>query len=404
MSAERLAIVMVGLPARGKTYVARKLARYLNWLGYRTRVFNVGEYRRRELGARQRQDFFRPDNLAGKEQRLRLAMAALDDLFAWMDEGGQIAVYDATNTTRARRDLVMQRCEAEGVRMLFIETILSDPSVIEANIRDTKLDSPDYAGISPADAIADFRARIAHYERAYEPVGLESVSYIKRIDGGRQILLNRVDGEVSLRIANYLAGMVSLPQPIWLTRHGESSFNVRGLLGGNPSLSQRGRHYSEQLAEYVRSQEHTLTGLQVWTSSLRRTIQTGYYLERPLRRWRELDEINAGACEGMSYERVAAEMPDEYAARKQDKFHYRYPRGESYEELIQRLDRVVVELERQSSPLLIVSHQAVLRALYAYLKGLPPEQCPHLSIPLHTLIRLTPGLHVTEEERISFDV
>ena len=28
-----LAVVMVGLPARGKTYIARKLARYLDWTG-----------------------------------------------------------------------------------------------------------------------------------------------------------------------------------------------------------------------------------------------------------------------------------------------------------------------------------------------------------------------------------
>ena len=39
-------ICMVGLPARGKTYIAKKLARYLNWIGINTRVFNVGEYRR----------------------------------------------------------------------------------------------------------------------------------------------------------------------------------------------------------------------------------------------------------------------------------------------------------------------------------------------------------------------
>jgi len=30
-------IVMVGLPARGKTYMAKKLTRYLNWLGIDTR-------------------------------------------------------------------------------------------------------------------------------------------------------------------------------------------------------------------------------------------------------------------------------------------------------------------------------------------------------------------------------
>ncbi|MEQ2188028.1 6-phosphofructo-2-kinase/fructose-2,6-bisphosphatase 3, partial [Goodea atripinnis] len=30
-------IVMVGLPARGKTYVSKKLTRYLNWIGIPTK-------------------------------------------------------------------------------------------------------------------------------------------------------------------------------------------------------------------------------------------------------------------------------------------------------------------------------------------------------------------------------
>ncbi|KAK5120169.1 hypothetical protein LTR85_006650 [Meristemomyces frigidus] len=42
----KLVIVMVGLPARGKSYITKKLARYLNWLQHDTRIFNVGERRR----------------------------------------------------------------------------------------------------------------------------------------------------------------------------------------------------------------------------------------------------------------------------------------------------------------------------------------------------------------------
>lgn len=42
----KLVIVMVGLPARGKSYITKKMARYLNWLQHDTTIFNVGEKRR----------------------------------------------------------------------------------------------------------------------------------------------------------------------------------------------------------------------------------------------------------------------------------------------------------------------------------------------------------------------
>ncbi|KAL1306370.1 hypothetical protein AAFC00_005082 [Neodothiora populina] len=41
---------MVGLPARGKSYITKKLARYLNWLQHDTKIFNVGERRRVAAG------------------------------------------------------------------------------------------------------------------------------------------------------------------------------------------------------------------------------------------------------------------------------------------------------------------------------------------------------------------
>ncbi len=40
--------------------MARKLSRYLNWLGVKTKVFNVGVYRRQRIGAHQPVEFFDP--------------------------------------------------------------------------------------------------------------------------------------------------------------------------------------------------------------------------------------------------------------------------------------------------------------------------------------------------------
>src|SRR5208283_707532 len=137
--------------------------------------------------------------------------------------------------------------------------------------------------------------------------------------------------------------------------------------------------------------------LAVWTSTLRRTTETAERLTSSPRPWRALDEIDSGVCDGMTYKEISALFPSEYAARAADKFRYRYPRGESYQDVIQRLEPVIFELERVRAPVLIIGHQAVLRALYAYMMDEPPEACPHIPVPLHTVIRLTPNAYGCNE-------
>lgn len=399
-SSRKLALVMVGLPARGKTYTAKKLARYLLWLGHNAQVFNVGNYRRNRLGAHQTHDFFDPNNPAGASARRELAMEALDDMLDWLRDTGDVAIYDATNSTRERRTRVREQCEKAGMQVLFIETLCDDAAVIEQNIRSTKLAMPDYEGLEPDAAVADFRARIAHYEEAYETVADDEGSSIKLIDVGRQIQVNRLDGYLAAHLVSFLMNLHLTQRPIWLTRHGESAFNQSSLIGGDPNLAERGIVYAKNLAAHVDATYPARDAVTVWTSSLQRTIETGSHLKRPTEAWRALDEIDAGMCDAMTYAQIKASMPDEYAARSRDKFRYRYPRGESYQDVIQRLDRVIIEIERQRSPILIIAHQAVIRVLYAYLMEVPPEQSPHLSIPLHTVIELVPHAYGCTERRI----
>lgn len=63
----KLVIVMVGLPARGKSYVTKKVARYLNWLQHDTKIFNVGERRRVAAGGQ----IMRPSSPKPTEQAPR---------------------------------------------------------------------------------------------------------------------------------------------------------------------------------------------------------------------------------------------------------------------------------------------------------------------------------------------
>ena len=102
----------------------------------------------------------------------------------------------------------------------------------------------------------------------------------------------------------------------------------------------------------------------------------------------------------MTYKEIQEKMPDEFEARKIDKLRYRYPRGESYEDVIRRVEPVIVELERQRKPVLIVAHRAILRCLYAYFSdNINREEVPHILIPLNVVIKLQPGAYGTSEER-----
>lgn len=46
----KLVIIMVGLPARGKSYITKKIKRYYIWQQHETRIFNVGNRRRIAAG------------------------------------------------------------------------------------------------------------------------------------------------------------------------------------------------------------------------------------------------------------------------------------------------------------------------------------------------------------------
>ena len=401
-------IAMVGLPARGKTFTARKLKGYLSWLGYETRSFNVGERRRRLLGPGQDHAFFDPANLAATAEREALTDECLDEAFRWLAGEGRIAIFDATNGTRERRRKIRERCTASGVDLLFVELFESDPAVIDENVRETKVTSPDYIGVDTATAIRDFRARIAHYERVYSTLSDEDGSWVRTESRGRTIVIHQVHGWVPGRIVSFLTNLQVTRRQVWLTRHGESEFNRAGRIGGNAPLSAAGERYAHALSEHVNAHRVELPELDVWTSTLDRTIQTAaptcVALGIEPGEWKALDEIDSGVCDGMTYEEIAERMPDEFAARQADKLRYRYPGGESYDDVIQRLDRVIIELERYRTPVLVVAHRAVLRALYGYFVQLPRERVPHIDMPLHNIIELTPTAYGCQQEWREIDV
>eukprot|EP01116_Phalansterium_solitarium_P025437 TRINITY_DN972_c2_g1_i3.p1 TRINITY_DN972_c2_g1~~TRINITY_DN972_c2_g1_i3.p1 ORF type:complete len:496 (-),score=217.41 TRINITY_DN972_c2_g1_i3:49-1536(-) len=324
---QKLVFCMVGLPARGKSYIAKKICRYLKWNNVPTRIFNVGAYRRTRLGSHHTNEFFDHTNEAGMRQRRHIAIAALDDMLQWLSLEGKVAIYDATNTTRERRNMVLRRCSAEGVQVVFVEAICNDAAAVESYISDIRTASPEYTGFTNADeAERDFRVRIAHYERFYEPIDPvtdAALSWVRLVDVGQQVLVNNIESYVTSRVIHFLMNLHTNPRPIWLTRHGQSEFNLEERLGGDPPLTPKGEEFAHMLADWVQANIKGTDGLTVWTSSLQRTRNTALYINHPKLALRSLDEIDAGMCDSLTYDEVAERHPDEFAARAADKLRYR---------------------------------------------------------------------------------
>ncbi|KAI9310226.1 6-phosphofructo-2-kinase-domain-containing protein [Dichotomocladium elegans] len=399
----RIACVMVGLPARGKTYISQKVCRYLTWLGVKTKVFNVGNYRRKLHGASVPHTFFDPNNPIGEQQRRESARAALDDMLGWFDkEQGIVAIFDATNSTYERRRWLHEELTSHDILVLFIESICQDEKLILNNIKDVKLSSPDYVNMDPDAAADDFRARIHHYQDFYQTITEENYTYIKLINVGSQVIINLIQGYLESRIVYYLMNLHIAPRKIYFSRHGESMYNLEGKIGGDSQLSPRGLEYASKLPAliYENLGEQNLT---VWTSTMKRTIQTGELLKYPKLQWKALDELDAGVCDGMTYEEIEEKYPEDFANRDEDKFNYRYRGGESYRDVVLRLEPVIMALERHEN-ILIIGHQAILRCIYAYFMNYNHEDLPYINIPLHTVIELTPKAYGCEEKRFKVDI
>ncbi|XP_059911801.1 6-phosphofructo-2-kinase/fructose-2,6-bisphosphatase-like isoform X2 [Gadus macrocephalus] len=398
-------IVLVGLPARGKTYISKKLTRYLNWIGVPTRVFNVGQYRRDATRSYNSYEFFKPDNEEAMKIRKACAISALRDVCSYFNrQEGQVAVFDATNTTQERREVILSFAKENGYKVFFVESICEDPQIIAENIKQVKLSSPDYVDCDKEEAVADFLKRIECYKLSYTPLDDDrdrNLSYIKIFNVGSRYLVNRIQDHIQSRIVYYLMNIHVTPRSIYLSRHGESELNLLGRIGGDSGLSPNGAGFASALCTYM--QDQNISDLKVWTSHMKRTIQTAEALGVPYEQWKALNEIDAGVCEDMTYEEIQEHYPEEFALRDQDKYRYRYPKGESYEDLVQRLEPVIMELERQEN-VLVICHQAVMRCLLAYFLDKSASELPYLKCPLHTVLKLTPVAYGCKVESLFLNI
>jgi 6-phosphofructo-2-kinase len=379
--------------------------------------------------------FFDPQNQRAVKLREQVALDTLDELLDYiLVQGGSVGILDATNSTLERRKLIVdhiRQVAGPELGVLFLESSCVDPELLEANMR-LKLSGPDYKGQDPVKSLEDFKKRVALYEKSYVPLGeyeeKHSMAYIQMIDVGRKIVSHQTHGFLSSQVVYYLLNFNLSPRQIWITRHGESKDNQLGRIGGDSEISENGRRYAKALTRFIDYQRYQWEQLQqqknmlrhfpprpgdstppnpsyiprdrprnfcVWSSMMRRSVQTveGFNEdEYDVKQMKMLDELYAGEMEGMTYDEIREKYPEEYAVRKKNKLFYRYPGpgGEGYLDVINRLRAVIIEVERMTDHVLIVTHRSVARVLLAYFRGLKRDEVADLDVPLGMLYMLEP--------------
>ncbi|MBI4993926.1 histidine phosphatase family protein [Candidatus Wolfebacteria bacterium] len=383
----KLVVIMVGLPARGKSFLAAKLQRYLAWQGYKIKIFNAGNYRREILGDKfSGSDFFNPNCEKFSKQREEVAKKCFSNLIQWLKNNGEIAIYDATNVTPKRRNYLAKECQKSGLDYIFIENICDNQKIIDEIIGIKIKNSADYEGKDEKWAKKDFEERLRHYEKVYE--SMSEIPYIKIFNFGERIEKN-FDGRTNIffdELAEFLGNLRFIKKNVYLTRHGETFFNLENKIGGDSLLTDSGVEYAKKLADYFNDFDLT-----VFISPKTRTIKTAEFLKHQKIKLEELSEINSGICDSLSYEEIAEKFPKIYLDRKNDKFNFCYPKGESYKMLIQRIKKVIFEVERQDKNVVIIAHRAVNRCLFSYFIETAQNDIPHIEMPLNKIIKITPN-------------
>ena len=385
----KLYVAMVGLPARGKSTLAKRIRSGLEQQGIRTAIFNNGELRRMLFGLESGSaECFNPDNTRAQRLRDQITHQNMERARAWLDEGGDVAIIDATNGT------VHQRVDLSATLrdrpVLFIECVNDDPLLPDASIR-RKTRLPEFANMTQEEALESFRKRLAYYESVYTPVRKERCWI--RVDA----VDSCIQDEAPSNDLPYYAAIRDIissrwVQDLYLVRHGETDYNREGRLGGDPSLTAKGIEQAEKLAAHFDGVDLPY----IFTSTKQRSAETA----APLLRSRpntismalsEFDEINAGVCEGMRYSDVRDGMPLEYEARSHNKYGYIYPNGESYAMLKERVARGLRRALFLSGEgtLMIVGHQAINRTLLSLFLFQRASDVPYTYIPQNQYYHIT---------------
>eukprot|EP01064_Diplonema_japonicum_P033868 TRINITY_DN679_c1_g2_i1.p1 TRINITY_DN679_c1_g2~~TRINITY_DN679_c1_g2_i1.p1 ORF type:complete len:563 (+),score=74.89 TRINITY_DN679_c1_g2_i1:81-1769(+) len=403
-----LVIVLMGLPARGKTYISRRIMRYLAWLGVKTQVFNIAIYRRKNLGFPDA-EFFNHHNTENKTKLLEVFEQALEDLVSWVtNDKGQVAIFDGTNHSIDRRALIIEKLlqVVPKDRIMFIEMCDIMGGASDSVSQKEILLMPEYIGIDPTKANSDFERRISYYASAYETLSnSEGVPFIKCYRN--KMKMHRTNGYLTGKLTFLLMNLKVMHRHVYLcvtegtsskepdeaskpesdflnditrtssdpspqdalegsmergkTPLDSSSARLRKISQKNMSAARSGTEgFAQALLSLLEAQVPNKEEVTIWSANDSADADTVTQLQKagyPHVSWRYLDQCGFSVAE----------------------------QGETYEDIIERLEPIIFEIERCPTHLMICGHGTVMTALHSYL-----GECAPTHLAPCTVVKIQP--------------
>ncbi|ANZ76134.1 BA75_03035T0 [Komagataella pastoris] len=429
--AGQVCVCICGQPARGKTNLSISLCRYLRWLGLKSNLFHMGNYRRAKT-ATITDDFFKPvpDTEEAFKMRKELTESCVQDMKEFFQgDHGQVAIYDAVNAISKERVELVERMKLYGIRVLFIESLVTDDNLLRANIQDASK-SPDYQNWDSEQAVEDYKKRVdmvaPHYQEMNEP----SLSYVKFINFGERLIVKNSNHDfLTSKIVFFLMNSKIKRGSVYMARCSNNKLSFKS----DPPLTEAGREYSQKVMNTVlghiskfkgenfyhnvqrpkieatkRQPAYGVDGqhensLVVWTSVRRRTVEAAQMFKDlgiTTRHRQQLTQLNPGDAEGLTLEELREKFPHDYEEHLADPYHHRYPRAESYHDLAVKVEPLLFEMERMRGDVLIIADETVLRVLYGYLMACHSYDIPTLKFPENEVIQITYNAYTNTATRI----
>jgi len=385
----------------------------------------------------------------------------------------RIAIFDATNSTKERRQWILQetanadKINGKRTGVLFLESICDDKELLLENFKVKIGSCPDFDDMSEEEALADLASRISKYESRYETIEDHKQSYIKIFNLSSRLMVNHVYGRLAKVVLPAIMAWNTGSRPIYLCRAGETEAMKNYMMElqqqqqqsqsdpkeqkldkyvtsaengtrrkASDRLGERGLAFRDALCDFIEKEGMAFVGRKktepgkagtsmsglyeeeeqpfeyqscsiknatepeqarlpfpclVMSSTMPRAVETATWRHRfPVKDVTNLNPLNMGDFTGMDLASIREQHPEWYEQLKRDPFHTRFPGGESYSDIIDRLYSIIIDMEQQLCPAVVISHVSVLQVLVAYFRSTPVHECMDIEIPMHCCMKFVP--------------